>query len=237
MKTILILTNSGRLHNVCNALFPALSLTRPQVQTVLSDTPVNLFEHNGRKLIAAPDSWHDVQWLEALLGTLTGELHVVRHSAPVPHEWAQAVPVLDRARARLGLSYGTQGMHDARREDDSCKPYCWLADLVKARLTNDNDGAAAWPFEEVWTHLETHHPIENLLADQLDYLHAVMATGKAPDKVGTALGKAIVSAAKQPRIDELVSTLGSTPYETSRYATFTELRDLILDLKEPTKTG
>lgn len=234
MKTILIHTNSGRLHNLCSGLFQPFTFTRPQVQAVLGNAPTTLFDLNGRKLIAVPDSWTDVEWLQALLGTLTGELHVVRHTAPIIALWTQAVPILDGAQTRLGLSYGTQGRHEAHRNDDLCKPYCWLADLVHARLTNDQNAVTAWPFDTVWAHLETHHPIENLLADQLDYLHSVMATGKAPEKVGTALNRAIAAAEKQSGIYERLEKLGK-PYETSQYATFTELRDLILGLKEPVK--
>lgn len=225
MKTILILTNSARLHHVCSGLFPPFGFTRPDVQARLGTAPTVLFNSNDRQLIAAPDSWEGPEWLETLLSSLTGELHLIRHNnAPTPAQWAMIVPVLDRAKATLPLSYGTVGEHEANRDRDQCKPYCWLADLLKAVLSQDQNGVAVWPFDTAWGHLEVHNPIEDLLADQLDYLHGLLSGKRIP--AGSALKKAITDAA----LAHLTEALPTGAVAKENYKSFEGIRDQILAL-------
>ncbi|MCB0485929.1 MAG: hypothetical protein KDC47_07020, partial [Flavobacteriaceae bacterium] len=188
-----------------------------------------IYSSEGVSLYAIKDS--DAAQRNAFIDNVQkGQLHFIHHTTVVLDR-ANFIEQMRSKNPDLKFGPGYHGRHQLDVEVGH--PYRELASFLVGGANFDHNAR----FEDLWRWLEEKDPIENLLADQLDYLHAVMATGKTPEKVGTALGKAITSAEKQQTIDELVSALGSKPYETSHYATFTALRDLILDLKEPTKTA
>jgi hypothetical protein len=221
-RTILFFTNGGRLAEIKNAINGDL------IEAKFSGT-APIYSSERVSLFAIKDS--DATQRNAFIDNVqNGQLHFIHHTTVV----LDRANFIERLRSKnpdLKFGPGYQGRHQLDVEVGH--PYRELASILVGGANFDPNAK----FEDLWSWLEEKDPIEDLLADQLDFLHAVMATGKATEKIGTALGKAITSAANQPRIDELVSALGSKPYETSQYATFIELRDLILDLKEPTKTA
>lgn len=221
-RTVVLFTNSNKLYQADS------SVDIPRVSALIGPDKQVLGLKAGDKLVALHDGI-PASWNEFAEETRTGSLHFVYHSIPGQDDRAKFINALRSAHSELRMGVGYAGEHNTANENG--KPY-----RLGARILNSEAGADVQvTFDALWTLLENLDPIENLLADQLDYLHAVMATGNAPGKLGTALGKAVATARKQADMTRLVEALGGKAYETSQYATFTELRDLVLGLKEPAK--
>lgn len=231
MRTILYLTNTGRLDGLIGGLYGVQDRYATVHAALGAGSPVVQWASRDRQLVTAKDTWENSVWLETYLGTLSGSLHVVRHTEPKDNQWAQVVAVLDSMRSKLALSYGNQGRHEADRNIPQSKLYCYLADAVVAKLEPVNAVFTETHFDGLWEELETHFPIEDLLADKLAYLHAAFA-GVAPTE-GAALKAALDKSGDRERMTEYLSKLGR-PYETGLFADFTKLRDLILGLKDTT---
>lgn len=220
-RTILFFTNGGRLAEIKNPINGDL------IEAKFSGT-APIYSSERVSLYAIKDS--DATQRNAFIDNVqNGQLHFVHHTTVVLDR-ANFIEQMRSKKPDLKFGPGYQGRHQLDVEVGH--PYRELASFLVGGANFDPNAR----FEALWRWLEEKDPIENLLADQLDYLHAVMATGMAPAKTGTALSKAITATGSQQAIDSLVKKLGK-PYETSQYATFTELRDLILGLKEPTKTA
>lgn len=230
MKTILILTNQNRLHALGRSLYKeAWTFNAPAIGQCLSTTKA-LYQDTDRQLFAAPDQWANATWLEGFLKQVSGEVQVVRHSNfPPENQWNMVTPLLAQQSHRL--SYGYVGMHEKDSTSGNHKPYCMLADLMLAVLNKNTKAIADWPFDALWGHLQAAFPIHDLLADKLDYLHAIMA-GKRPELRKETLAKAITKARKSNEVKALVDKLPAEPLAPKDYNTFRTLRDLILSLEE-----
>lgn len=225
MRTILYLTNTTRLDGLIVGLYGENNRYATVHAALGAGSPVVQWASGDRQIVTAKDTWENSDWLAAYLGALSGSLHVVRHTnAPSNEEWAQVVAVLDSMRSKLALSYGNQGRHEADRNILESKLYCYLADAVVAKLEPVNATFTKAHFDGLWEELEALFPIEDLLADQLDYLHGLLSGKRIT--AGSALKKVIPDA----DLANLVSALPSGAVAKESYKSFETIRDRILAL-------
>lgn len=179
----------------------------------------------GDRLVVLHDSVADDRTKFAT-ESLTGALHVVHHELPGEADRASFMAALRSTNPALLMGMGARCRHAAGTTE--AEPYAILARILMREVPDGNQA----DFDALWQDLEVRDPIEDLLADKLDFLHEVMATGKKPATFGKALDKAVTAADKGKAIADLITKLNNKPYETGQYTTFTALRDLVLDLPE-----
>lgn len=153
----------------------------------------------------------------------TGSLHFVYHSVPSEADRANFVNELKRSSPDLLMGAGYNGHHGL--DGDRGEPYRLLAEIMKSNVGSEKQ------FEILWAFLERVSPIHDLLADKLDYLHAIMA-GQRPEPRKETLAQAITKAGKSNEVKALVDKLPAEPLAPKDYDTFRTLRDLILSLEE-----
>lgn len=153
----------------------------------------------------------------------TGSLHFVYHSVPSEADRADFVDELKRSSPDLLMGAGCKGHHGI--DGDLGEPYRLIAEIMKS------DVGSKEQFEILWAFLERVSPIHDLLADKLDYLHAIMS-GQRPEPRKETLAQAITKAGKSNEVKALVDKLPAEPLAPKDYDTFRTLRDLILSLEE-----
>ncbi|MBL0128444.1 MAG: hypothetical protein IPP83_13540 [Flavobacteriales bacterium] len=218
-QTIVIFTSADTL--IRNGL---VQMEGDAINAKLSPT-VPIYAIGAKRLFALrDDNNHHVAFSAELR---SGVLHFVHHRYPENAQLAAFIASLKGNCPDLRCGVGYDGMHsgDHERKD----PYVAFTKFLSADFDLDLE------FDALWAMLEYRDPIEDLLADQLDYLHS--AFGGIPTTEGKALKAALDKSDKRQNVAELVTKLGSKPYETSLYADFTKLRDLILSLEDATNTA